>query len=32
MEIDDALALYEENFPEDDLPRAIPMLRHALNG
>ena len=29
--VDDALALYEEHFPEDDLPpQAIPMLRHAL--
>ena len=31
--VDDALALYEEYFPEDDLPpQAIPMLRHALDG
>jgi nucleotide-binding universal stress UspA family protein len=31
--VDDALALYEEYFPEDDLPaRAIPMLHHALDG
>jgi hypothetical protein len=30
--VDDALALYEEYFPEDELPpRAIPMLRHALD-
>jgi hypothetical protein len=29
--VDEALALYEEYFPEDDLPdRAVPMLRHAL--
>ena len=29
--VDDALALYEEYFPEDELPpQAIPMLRHAL--
>jgi hypothetical protein len=29
--VDDALSLYEEYFPEDELsPRAIPMLRHAL--
>jgi hypothetical protein len=29
--VDDALALYEEYFPEDALPpRAIPILRHAL--
>ena len=28
----DALALYEEYFPEDELPpQAIPMLRHALS-
>ena len=31
--VDDALALYEEYFPEDELPpQAIPMLRHALDG
>jgi hypothetical protein len=31
--IDDALVLYEEYFPEDEFPpRAIPMLRHALDG
>jgi hypothetical protein len=31
--IDDALALYETYFPEDELPpRAIPMLRNALDG
>jgi hypothetical protein len=31
--IDDALALYEEYFPEDNLPpQAIPMIRHALEG
>jgi hypothetical protein len=31
--VDDALELYEEYFPEDELPpRAIPMLRHALDG
>jgi hypothetical protein len=30
--VGDALALYEEYFPEDDLPpQAIPMLRHALD-
>jgi Nucleotidyl transferase of unknown function (DUF2204) len=30
--VEDALALYEQYFPEDDLPpRAIPMLRHALD-
>ena len=30
--VDDALALYEEFFPEDELPdRAIPMLRYALD-
>jgi hypothetical protein len=29
--VDDALALYEEYFPEDELPpQAIPMLRHTL--
>jgi hypothetical protein len=29
--VDEALALYEEYFPEDELPdRAVPMLRHAL--
>lgn len=29
--VDDALVLYEEYFPEDELPpQAIPMLRHAL--
>jgi hypothetical protein len=29
--VEDALALYEEYFPEDELPdRAVPMLRHAL--
>ena len=29
--VDEALALYEEYFPEDELPdRALPMLRHAL--
>jgi len=29
--VDGALALYEEYFPEDELPdRAVPMLRHAL--
>jgi len=29
--VDGALALYDEYFPEDELPeRAIPMLRHAL--
>jgi hypothetical protein len=29
--VDKALALYEEYFPEDELPdRAVPMLRHAL--
>lgn len=31
--IGDALSLYEEYFPEDELPsRAIPILRHALEG
>ena len=31
--IDAALELYEQYFPEDELPpRAIPMLRHALDG
>jgi len=31
--VDDALVLYEEYFPEDELPsRAMPMLRHALSG
>ena len=30
--VDGALALYEEYFPEDELPdRAVPMLRHALD-
>ena len=29
--VDDALGLYEEYSPEDELPdRAVPMLRHAL--
>ena len=29
--VDDALALYEEYFPEDELPeRAVPMLRYAF--
>jgi hypothetical protein len=32
ISVDDALALYEEYFPEGDLPlQAIPMLRHALD-
>jgi hypothetical protein len=31
--VNDALSLYEEYFPEDELPpRAIPMLRHGLDG
>ena len=30
--VDGALALYEEYFPEDELPdRAVPMLRHAFD-
>jgi hypothetical protein len=29
--VDEALAVYEEYFPEDELPeRAVPMLQHAL--
>jgi hypothetical protein len=29
--VNDALALYEESFPDDDLPpQAIPMPRHAF--
>ncbi len=32
ISVNDALALYEEYLPEDDLsPQAIPMLRHALD-
>jgi hypothetical protein len=30
--VDEAVALYEEYFPEDELPdRAVPMLRFALD-